>query len=142
MNAIKKYMDGGAGPKRKKKGAIPAASGIDFTSGFASEGPAPQTCRDSGTCTGAAAGGSGITVNRGSSGNSRSTQKAGTLSNKKQLGRGRVVTPKEMERNERRQERRSMTFGERVMKNAQEKKNKKAAEAAAKQQRYAGPRFL
>ena len=141
MNAIKKYMNGGEGPKRKKKGAVPPASGIDFTSGFY-EGPAPKTCRESGTCTGAAAGGSGITVNKGSSGNSRSTQQAGTLSNKKQLGRGRVVTPKEMERNERRQERRSMTLGERVMKNAQEKKNKKAAEAAAKQQRYAGPRFL
>jgi hypothetical protein len=35
-----------------------------------------------------------------------------------------------------------MTIVERVMRNAQEKKNKKAAEAAAKQQRYAGPRFL
>lgn len=54
----------------------------------------------------------------------------------------RIVSQKELERRARKKEREGMTLGERVMKNAQEKKNKKAAEAAAKQQRYAGPRFL
>jgi hypothetical protein len=53
-----------------------------------------------------------------------------------------MVSQKELERRARKKEREGMTLGERVMKNAQEKKNKKAAEAAAKQQRYAGPRFL
>jgi hypothetical protein len=53
-----------------------------------------------------------------------------------------MVSQKELERRARKKENEGMTIGQRVMRNAQEKKNKKAAEAAAKERRYAGPRFL
>jgi hypothetical protein len=133
MKAVKCQDGGSLGPKRKKKGAPQASLN------FAPEGPIPNSCKgDRAPATGAAAGGSGITVNRGSSGNSRASQQAGTLGSKKQFDRGRVVTAKALERQrekkakqEKKDRLRSMTRGER-----------KAAEQKAKDQRYAGPRFL
>jgi hypothetical protein len=137
MKAIKCQDGASIGPKRKKKGAIPMASSINF--GDSGEGSSkPRSCNPDAPDNTASAGGSGITVNKGGSGNSRANQKAGTLSSKKQLNRSRVLTPKELERQreknarqEKRDKARSMTRGE-----------KKATEQKIKDQRYAGPRFL
>ena len=98
----------------------------------------PRSCNPNAPKNTAGSVGSGITVNKGGKGNSRADQKAATLSSKKQFDRSRALTPKELERlkekkakQAKREEARSMTRGER-----------KAAEQKAKDQRYAGPRFL
>lgn len=91
------------------------------------------SCKGGGCWSGDTSGPSNPDANRG--------QIAG-MGPKVSFDNSRVVSQRELERRARKKEREGMTLGERVMKNAQEKKNKKAAEAAAKQQRYAGPRFL
>ena len=108
-----KYSNGGGvdRPKRRGKGSsLPAASAsIDFTSGFASEGPKPSSCKgDAAPESGASGGGSGITVNRGSSGNSRAGQQSGTLSSKKRLDSKRVISVKEMARKREREQKQMM----------------------------------
>jgi hypothetical protein len=113
MKCMKKYADGGAWPPGKPK--------MDKS------------------CKGPKAWGGGQPDN--SPGQSRSGQQAGQ-GPKVSFDSSRMVSQKEIERRARKKKNEGMTIGQRVMRNAQEKKNKKAAEAAAKQQRYAGPRFL
>ncbi len=130
MKCMKKYADGGVGPKRKR-----ANTGINFDSA-----PSLRDRVSNKLYTPKSCGGLGFTkkeprppqqVQMGSpvSGNSKPP---------KAIDRSRIVTPKELERQrekearqQKRQDRRSMTRGER-----------KAAEQKAKDQRYAGPRFL
>lgn len=102
-----KYSNGGGvdRPKRRSKGS-PAASqtSVNFASG-----PIPSSCKgDAAPESGAAGGGSGITVNRGSSGNSRASQQAGTLSSKKQLDNKRVISVKEMARKKEKEQKQMM----------------------------------
>ena len=87
------------------------------------------------------AGGDGPQSRADSRRNSRRIQQAGQGPTTP-FDRIRMISQKEIERKKRKKENEGMTLGQRVMRNAQEKKNKKATEAAAKQQRYAGPRFL
>lgn len=137
MKAIKCEDGGSLGPKRKKKSSIPMASSVNFgDSGEKTK--TPRSCNPNAAPNTAAAGGSGITVNPVVKSSSDAGQKAGKLSSKRQLDRGRVLTAKELERlkekkakQEKKDRLRSMTRGER-----------KAAEQKAKDQRYANPRFL
>ena len=114
MKCVKKYNTGGKWPPGKPK--------MDKS------------------CKGPKAWGGGQPDN--SPGQSRSGQQAGSLGTKTQFDRSRMISQKEIERNQRKKENEGMTIGQRITRNAQEKKNKKAAEAAAKERRYAGPRFL
>ena len=104
-----KYNNGGGvdRPRRRGKGSPAAAAQASIN--FASEGPKPSSCKgDAAPESGAAGGGSGITVNRGSSGNSRASQQAGTLSSKKQLDNKRVISVKEMARKREKEEKQMM----------------------------------
>jgi hypothetical protein len=121
---MKSYAEGGeinygGGPGRKGK-----------------KGPNPRSKRHP-SCKGPSLWADG----NDSKGSSRSGQQAGKGPTTP-FDRSRMISQKEIERKQRKKENEGMTLGQRVMRNAQEKKNKKAAEAAAKERRYAGPRFL
>jgi len=122
---MKKYADGGVGPGRKKANY----PGSTLKSRISDKLYTPKSC-------------GGLGLERREPRPPQQVHMGSTLSGSgkppKAIDRSRIVTPKELERQrekearqQKRQERRSMTRGER-----------KAAEQKAKDQRYAGPRFL
>ena len=121
MKCMKKYADGGVGPKRKPKGT--AKGKLD------PKCKGPKACYDGG---------------EPDHGKTRGPNKAevGSLSSKPQLDRSRFVSQKEIERNRKKKETAGMGVAERVRYNMNKRKKQKATKEATQLNRYAGPRFL
>lgn len=93
-----KYNNGGEIDRprgRRKNAAIQPSSSINFSGGDKGEA-VPRSCNPNAPANTAAAGGSGITINKGGVGGSRSSQKPGSIGNKKQLDSRRVISVQEM----------------------------------------------
>jgi len=104
-----KYSDGGVVDRpKKKRGSLPVASSINFGSDSGGGGSIPRSCNPNAPNNTAAAGGSGITVNKAGKSCSRADQKAGTLSSKRQFDRSRMVSAREMQRQKEREQKKNM----------------------------------
>lgn len=105
-----KYSNGGGidRPKRRGKGSsLPASSSINFGSDSNGSSPSSPTCKP-GYRPATAVSGSHITAGRAVSSNGHKPSEVGSIGNKKQLDRSRVISAKEMARKKERDQKKNM----------------------------------